>query len=114
MQLGSDLSGGGSTNRQQADMGTIRQEIVHLLTEQEMSARQLSQALAIREREVYDHLPFIARSLVGQGKKLVALPFSCMDCGHVLKDRKRWSRPGRCPNCRKSHLQEPRFRVVSG
>jgi transcriptional regulator len=93
-------------------MGTVRQEIITLLMEQEMTARQISQALGIREREAYDHLPNIARSLSGQGKKLMALPFSCMDCGHVFKDRKRWSRPGRCPKCKNGHIQEPRFRVV--
>jgi transcriptional regulator len=93
-------------------MGTVRQEIINLLMDREMTARQISQALGIREKEVYDHLPNIARSLAGQGKKLIALPFSCMDCGHVFTDRKRWSRPGRCPICKNGHIQEPRFRVV--
>lgn len=93
-------------------MGTVRQEMMSLLLERDLTARQISRELGIRERDVYDHLPNLARSLVGQGRKLVALPFSCMDCGHVFAQRKRWDRPGRCPRCRNGHIEEPRFRVV--
>ncbi|MHC1745140.1 MAG: transcriptional regulator [Syntrophobacteraceae bacterium] len=92
-------------------MGTVRQDMIDLLTSRELTARQISQELGIREREVYDHLPNIARSLTGQRRKLVALPFACMDCGHVFAERKRWTRPGRCPKCKNGHIQEPRFRV---
>ena len=92
-------------------MQTIRQEIIALLSEREMSAREVSQALGIREREVYEHLPYIARSLGGQQRKLMALPFSCQACGYTFDDRKRYTRPGRCPRCKSGHLEEPRFRV---
>jgi DNA-directed RNA polymerase specialized sigma subunit len=44
------------------DMGTKRKQIIDLLSKKEMDARELSQAVGIREKEVYEHLPHIARS----------------------------------------------------
>ena len=93
-------------------MQTKRQEMIDLLYEGEMSARDLSQTLGIREKEVYEHLPHIARSLIAQGKKLIILPFHCLACGHVFEERKRFSRPGRCPRCKMSHLERPMYRIV--
>ncbi len=92
---------------------TIRQQIVDLLSEDEMSARELSQAIGIREKEVYDHLSHIARSTAAQSKRLTVQPSRCLICGYVFEDRKRLTRPGRCPRCKRSHLQEPTYRVSS-
>ena len=53
-------------------MKTIRQQIIELLVEQEMSAREISQTVRIREKEVYEHLFHVARSVNTQKKKLVS------------------------------------------
>jgi predicted Zn-ribbon and HTH transcriptional regulator len=92
-------------------METIRQQMIVLLTEKEMSARELSQAIGIREKEVYEHLPHIARSVAVQKQKLIIQPAQCLGCGYVFKDRKRFTRPGRCPQCKQSHLDEPRYLI---
>ncbi len=93
-------------------MKTVRQEIITLLEGQEMGARELSQALGIREKEVYEHLPHIARSLGAQGKKLVMIPARCLTCGFVFEERRRFTRPGRCPKCKQGRLQPPAYRIV--
>jgi predicted Zn-ribbon and HTH transcriptional regulator len=90
---------------------TTRQQMFELLGERDMSARELSQEVGIREKEVYVHLPHIARSAAAQSKKLIIRPFSCLVCGYVFKDRRRFTRPSRCPRCKKTHLQEPLYRV---
>lgn len=92
-------------------MQTIRQQIIELLSERDMSAREVSQTVRIREREVYEHLPHIARSLAAQRKKLIILPFQCLACGYVFEERKRFTRPGRCPRCKKAHLERPVYRI---
>ena len=93
------------------DVQTIRQQMIALLNKKEMSARGLSQATGIREKEVYEHLSHIARSVATLGKKLNIRPFRCLVCGYVFQDRKRFTRPGRCPRCKRSHIQDPTYRV---
>jgi hypothetical protein len=98
--------------RNQSHSQTIRQEIFTLLKDREMTAREISQAIGIREREVYEHLPHVALSAIAQKRKLVVLPFGCMSCGYVFEQRKRFTRPSRCPRCKKTHLETPVYRLV--
>ena len=100
-------------NPQKDHMPTIRQEIIDLLTLQEMDARQISGQVGIQEREVIAHLPHIAQSLAVKGKKLSICPAECLLCGYVFEKRQRFTRPGRCPRCKKSHLQSPRFCITN-
>ena len=92
-------------------MPTIRQEIINLLSKYEMDARELSQELGVREKEVYDHLAHVGRSVKAEKKKLIIHPSRCLQCGFVFEDRKRFTRPSRCPKCRQTHLQSPRYRI---
>jgi predicted Zn-ribbon and HTH transcriptional regulator len=91
---------------------TVRQEIFLLLKEKEMTAREISQAIGIREREVYEHLPHVALSATAHKRRLVVLPFECLSCGYVFEERKRFTRPSRCPRCKKTHLETPVYRLV--
>ena len=93
-------------------MPTLRQQIIELLTDGEMDARELSREVGIKEKEVYEHLTHISRSLEAKGRKLYIRPSECLKCGYVFKDRKRFTRPGRCPRCKKSHLQSPGFHIT--
>jgi len=96
----------------QSHSQTIRQKMFLLLNEKDMTAREISQAIGIREREVYEHLPHIARSAAAQKRKVTVLPFGCMSCGYVFEERSRFTRPSRCPRCRKTHLETPVYRLV--
>lgn len=93
-------------------MKTIRQQIINLLIDEEMGIRDLSQALRIKEKEVLEHLPHIERSVKTMNKKIVFTPSICLACGFVFEDRKRFSRPGRCPQCRSTRIENPAFRIV--
>jgi transcriptional regulator len=93
-------------------MQTIRRQIISLLMERALGAREISQTLGIREKEVYGHLPHIARSLTSQGKKLVVQHSSCLVCGYRFDDRQRLTRPGRCPRCKEGHLEAPKFHIA--
>jgi predicted Zn-ribbon and HTH transcriptional regulator len=91
---------------------TIRQHMVALLSEGPHSTRDLSKILGICERDVRDHFPHIARSLLPQKRKLVTIPCRCLTCGFVFSNRRRYSRPSRCPRCRGERIQEPNFQVI--
>ena len=65
----------------------------------------------IKEKEAIEHLSHIARTLAVQGKKLAIRPAECLLCGYVFEKRQRFTRPSRCPRCKKSHLQSPIFYI---
>ena len=93
-------------------MKTIRQQMIDLLTEEEMGIRDLSQVLKIKEKEVLEHLPHIERSVKFLNKKIIFTPSSCLSCGFVFEERKRFSRPGRCPCCRDTRIESPMFQII--
>ena len=92
-------------------MQTIRQQIIELLSNKEMGGRELSQSVGIREKEVYEHLSHIARSVNARRKKFIIIPSRCLECGYIFEDRKRYSPPSRCPQCKSEHIQDPTYRV---
>jgi predicted Zn-ribbon and HTH transcriptional regulator len=96
----------------QLDMPTIRQKITELLNSAEMDARELSQEVGIKEKEVCEHLIHISRTLDAKGRKIKIRPSECLKCGYVFKDRQRFTRPGRCPKCRQSYLTNPSFKIT--
>lgn len=93
---------------------SIRKQIMRLLQDEEMSAMDLSRRIGIGEKEVYDHLPKVNRSLTASGAKVEIIPSRCIGCGFIFAKRTRFTEPGRCPKCRGTHIQRPRFRVRGG
>jgi transcriptional regulator len=82
-----------------------------LLREQEADALELSQALGVAEKEVYAHLSHIQRSVAAVGAEWVVTPSECLACGYVFADRRRLTRPSRCPRCRHARVSRPAFRI---
>ncbi len=91
-------------------MGTIRQTLITLLQEQSWTAKEISRAVGVREKEVYDHLAHIARSS-NIGGKLVITPSVCKACGQAFKKRDRLTPPSRCFRCKSESLTPPRFHI---
>jgi hypothetical protein len=92
-------------------MQTIRQEMIRLLVDGEFSAKDLSQALKIREKDVYDHLNHIKRSVDSSGKRLRVMPARCLGCGYTFESRKKFTSPGKCPRCKNEHIEDPKYRI---
>jgi transcriptional regulator len=91
---------------------TLRRRIMSLLREREMDARGLSEELRIKEKEVYEHLVHFERSVAAAGGRFILTPGECLLCGYVFEDRRRLTRPGRCPKCRRSKIMNPSFRIA--
>ncbi|WP_419661654.1 HTH transcriptional regulator, ArsR family [Desulfosarcina variabilis str. Montpellier] len=92
-------------------MGTLRQQIIDLLKQNPMTALDLSQAIGASEKDIYEHLRHIEKSIAGQGGTLRFAPCVCAACGFTFKHRQRLTRPGRCPRCRQSRISYPVFRI---
>lgn len=78
-----------------------------------MTARELSQAARVSERDVASHLEHLTRSRGAQGERVEVIPAACVGCGYVFRDRARLTAPGACPECRATRITAPRFRLTS-
>jgi predicted Zn-ribbon and HTH transcriptional regulator len=92
-------------------VGTLRQQIIDLLGKAAMTALDISQTVHISEKDVYRHLTHIQKSVASQGRKLSFTPSTCLACGFTFTDRRRLTKPGRCPRCRESRIDHPIFKI---
>ena len=92
-------------------MNTIRQLLKELLEEETLSSLELSQRLALPEKEVLNHLSHIARA-PGPGYRFQMTPAVCKSCGFAFKKRERLTTPSRCPICQHESIRRPRFALV--
>jgi predicted Zn-ribbon and HTH transcriptional regulator len=90
---------------------TVRRQIEALLRGEPQSAREISAAVGIPEKEVGAHLEHLRQSLRGSGRLRVH-PAACKSCGFLFSKRERLNRPGRCPACRSQSIAVPRFIIV--
>lgn len=90
---------------------TTRQAIVALLTEGPVSAKDISTAVHLPEKEVSSHLEHIRRSLHATGAVLAVTPAECRACGFVFAKRERMTPPGKCPVCRSETIDDPLFSI---
>lgn len=90
---------------------TVRQQIIGLLRDGPAGVRDISQALGLAEKEIYDHLAHIDRSLAAHGEKLLVSPYRCGGCGYLFEQRRKLTRPGRCPQCKLSHILPATYEI---
>jgi len=90
---------------------TVREALRRALREGPATARDLSAAAGIREKDVAEHLAHLARSLRHGAERLVVEPAACLACGYRFTDRARLTRPGACPSCRSTRIDPPVFRI---
>lgn len=90
---------------------TVRQNIISSLKESTLSAKELSGIVRISEKEVYEHLEHIQKSVHRNGQTLTVTPAECKKCGFIFEKREKLKKPGRCPACRGESIEEPLFSV---
>ena len=91
---------------------THRRALHDALLGEPRTARELSVALSLRERDVLSHLEHLDRSLDHTGERLEIEPARCLACGFAFDERARLTKPGRCPRCRATRIALPRFSIV--
>lgn len=92
-------------------MGTIRIKILELLEKKQLTALEISRLVGIKEKEVYQHLPHIEKTVKSKGRRLNMTPYYCMSCGFKFKERKRFYPPGRCPLCKEERISVAIFEI---
>lgn len=93
---------------------TLRQRMIDVITGTRLSSHQLAQMLGIRERQVEEHLLHVVKTIArDKSRRFVLDPARCQDCDFVFRDRRRLTRPSRCPHCRSEHILAPRYGIDS-
>lgn len=90
---------------------TIRQEIISVIDGQIFSAKEISGRVGASEKEVYEHLEHIQRTINKKNLQFIITPSECMKCGFVFRKRDRLKKPGKCPICHAEKIQEPLFSI---
>lgn len=94
---------------------TTRQMIIEAINGKMLTSKEISGAVGIREKEVFEHLDHIARSFHKGGpggRVFVVEPSECLDCGFVFRKRERLRTPSRCPVCKSEGITETRFGLI--
>jgi hypothetical protein len=90
---------------------TAREALAEALRAGWASAKALSGEVGLPEKAVAEHLAHLSRSLKAGGERLEVEPARCLRCGRTFEDRRRLTKPSRCPACRSERIAAPRFRV---
>ena len=90
---------------------TLRHRIVSMLKERPFTGKELSGHLRVPEKDIYEHLEHIRRTMNKGPYKLLVVPARCERCGFVFRKRGRLKAPGKCPMCRSESVEEPEFSV---
>jgi predicted Zn-ribbon and HTH transcriptional regulator len=91
---------------------TPRRRLIDLLIGARLSSYQLAQMLSLPERQVEAHLTHVVMTLArDRSRRFVLEPSACSDCGFVFRDRRKLTKPSRCPRCRGERLSDPRYGI---
>ena len=88
---------------------TIRRQIMSILEAGTVSAKEISSKARISEKEVYEHLDHIRKTLSKKEYHLDVIPAECAKCGFAFSKRERLKKPGKCPVCKGERIREPLF-----
>jgi transcriptional regulator len=90
---------------------TVRREIAAILKGPALSAKEISAQVRLSEKEVYDHLEHIRRTLNKKDCRFIVRPAECIKCGFVFRKREKLKKPGRCPVCKGELIREQLFNI---
>lgn len=85
---------------------TERQQIIECLRGPPVSAGMLSADIGLSEKQIHEQLQSLQKQV-----KLEITPARCAKCGFEFTDRRRTRKPGKCPRCRSTHIEEPLFSI---
>lgn len=87
---------------------TRREEIIEILTKQEMSLPQLANHFRTELNDILEDIPHVEKSI--KPKKLKVVPARCKKCDFVFKE-KRLRKPSKCPLCKEERIIPPMYKI---
>ncbi len=87
-----------------------RKDLVDLLKDNPMGLHELAQLLGMPIKTLEEDLQHLIKSLKHSGYELEISPAVCRKCGFQF-DKHKLHKPGKCPLCHGSWIQEPLFAI---
>jgi predicted Zn-ribbon and HTH transcriptional regulator len=91
----------------------FRKDLVPLLRGRPRTVSQIARELDIPRQEVASDLAHLLKTLRRSGVRVVVTPAQCRKCGFQFSDDK-LVKPGKCPECRETWVQEAVIGVEEG
>ncbi len=88
-----------------------RKALIQLLLNNPMTLADVALAIDAPPRDVEDDLHHLQKSLKRTEYRLLIHPAECRKCGFKFS-RDKWHKPGKCPQCHHSWIQDPLLEVV--
>jgi hypothetical protein len=88
----------------------FRKDLITMLLDHPMGVGELAQAMDLRTRDMAAELEHLRQSLRNRPYRLEILPARCRKCGFTFQADK-LTKPGKCPRCHGTWIQEPRVWV---
>src|SRR6187551_659233 len=89
---------------------TLRRLLHELLSNEPRSVSSLARELGLRRQDVAADLQHLLRSAAARGDRIEILPARCKACGFEFGPD-RLAKPGRCPSCKASRIQEAMIQI---
>ena len=90
-------------------VGTLREQCSDALKAGFVTLRDLSGVLHQSEKDVAYQLDKLLNFPLRGGQAVSIDPAACLACGYLFDDRRRASKPSKCPKCRSTRIRPPRF-----
>jgi len=87
-----------------------RKALLQWLRKKPYTLSELALLFDCKPRDVEEDLRHLEQSLKRQGLHLVVEPARCRHCGFTFS-RDKLRKPGKCPRCRRTWIEEPRVWV---
>jgi len=88
---------------------TVRQQIAEMLRQPRTSS-SIAHELKLTRDEVEDHLKHLLKSAKAAHQSVRVEPARCRNCGYTFNQDK-ITKPGKCPECKGTHLYEPLIQI---
>lgn len=96
---------------------TRRQRLAELLAAGPWTFGDLRAELAVPTHVLVEDLAHLARSVRARarrgGARLAIEPARCLGCGHVFRERARFTTPSRCPRCRSESVRQAELTLIA-
>ena len=87
-----------------------RKDLIERLLDNPVGIGELAAEYGLTTRAMAGELEHLRRSFRNESYRLVVLPAQCRRCGFRF-DADKLTKPGKCPECRSTWIQEPAVRV---